>query len=548
MKPLDKPNFVGYVGLSHCGIGATHVGSFLRMRGARKLDIVGKGPRMPVPNRSNWWTWAILALVPFQAVWSQEASKDAPAKKDAAAKADTKAAAPAEPAKKAADEPKAADEAKPESEPAKATPVDGTRFELTENYRDPRVDDLLDIALVKEAIPPRPNFSASEEKQLQSMAGGSGDVNTRTINRFVEAKAADLTNKKAIETMMSGEGAVNTTVRPIDKATTALIAASRAARAASNTPFLTAYSAALIKTFQPLLEGHLITRTQAALAMASTGSLEIVPVMIKIMSDEKQPWQMKSLALMGINNAIAEGRKIVAFNQRTQWTIAINNMLRNEEDAPWFLKAQAAELIGNLRIISESVAEKKVHPAEVLMDFLTDAEERPEVRLEAARSLGLLDITTQFRPFNHQLVAVSTAEAIADIAERAAQIPPSDSSRAQQLIALIAENVTPAFQGVAGMVNTGYFQQMSNAFADAKTQDSVKALFEKIKGVVNSGSDYVRARGDLAVARRTDLQTRIAELRQAIKANQPENRSLIARGKTYEPRDKASADVAQDAR
>lgn len=540
MNSLDKPDFVGYVGLSHYGIGATLVGAYHPEIGVRKSDKVGKGPRMPVPNRLNWWTWAFLAIVPVHFAWSQEPAKDAPARK-----AD-------EPAAKAApaseDSARPADATKAEVKPAATPGVNGTRFELTENFRDPRVDELLDIALVKETIPPRPLFSANEEKQLQSMAGGSGDINPRTINRFVEAKAAELTNKKAIEIMMSGEGAVNTAVRPIEKATTALISASRASNAASNSPFMSAYTAAMIKSFTPLLEGHLITRTQVTLAMSSTGSLDVVPTLIKLLSNPKQPWQVKSLALLGINNAIGDGRKIVAFNQRTQWTIAVINMLRNEEDAPWFLKAQAAQLIGNLRIISESVAEGKVHPAEVLMDFLIDKSQRPEVRLEAGRALGLLDITTQFRPFNHQLVAVSMAEAIADISQIAAGIPPTDSSRAQQLVAMMADRSAPAFQGIQGMVNSGFLQQMTYASADTKTQDAVKALFEKIKDTINAGSSYIRARGELIDARRTDFQTQIAELRKAIEANSPANRSLIKGGKTYEAPEAASAEVAQDAR
>lgn len=553
MNLLDKPDFVGYVGLSHYGIGATHVGSNHPEHGERKSDKVGKGPRMPVPNRLNWWTWAFLAIVPVQFAWSQETAKDAPARKADApaaksAPASKDAAKPAESKAEAAKDQSKDAAPKAEAKPAAAPAVNGTRFELTENYRDPRVDDLLDIALVKETVPPRPLFSANEEKQLQSMAGGNGDINPRTINRFVEAKAAELTNKKAIETMMSGEGAVNTAVRPIEKATTALIAASRASNAASNSPFMSAYTAAMIKSFTPLLEGHLITRTQATLALSSTGSLDVVPTLVKLLSDAKQPWQVKSLALLGVNNAIGDGRKIVAFNQRTQWTIAVINMLRNEEDAPWFLKSQAAQLIGNLRIISESVAEGKVHPAEVLMDFLTDEAQRPEVRLEAGRSLGLLDITTQFRPFNHQLVAVSMAEAIADIAETAAEIPPTDSSRAQQLVAMMADRTVPAFQGIQGMVNSGYLQQMTYASADTKSQDAVKALFEKIKDTINAGSSYIRARGELIAARRTDFQTQIAELRKAIEANSPANRSLIKGGKTYEPREAASAEVAQDAR
>jgi hypothetical protein len=545
MNLLDKLNFVGYVGLSHYGIGATRGGSFRPECDERFSDIVGKGPRMPVPNRLNWWTWALLAIVPFQAAWSQERAKDAPAQKDAPAKA-------AEPKKEAPPEEKAA-AAEPEAELAKAetakpATVDGTRFELTENYRDPRVDAILDLSVVKETLPPRPNFSANEERQLQSMAGGSGDINPRIINRFVEAKAAELTNKKAIETMMTGEGSVNSIVRPIEKATTALLSASRASIASSNSPFMTSYAAAMIKTFPPLLEGHLISRTQATMALASTGSLDVVPTLIKLISDEKQPWQVKSLALLGINNSIGDGRKIVAFNQRTQWTIAVINMLRNEEDAPWFLKSQAAQLIGNLRIISESVPERKVHPAEVLMDFLIDKTQRPEVRLEAARALGLLDITSQFRPYNHQLVAVSTAEAIADIAQRVSEIAPTDSSRAQQLVAMMAERTTPAFQGIQGVVNSGFFQQMSNSSADAKTQDSVKALFDKIKGVINAGSAYIRARGDLVIARRTDLQSQIADLRKAIEENQPKNRTLVTGGKSYEAGASASDEVAQGAR
>lgn len=542
MNLLDNSNFVGYVGLSKYGNAAAFVSPHFLGIVERMSVTVGKGPRMRVPKRLNWWTLTLLACLTVQGASAQEAAKEAP-KSEPASKKD------AAPAEKAAPSEKAAPTEAEKTEAAPATAkVDDPRFELTEAYRDPRVDDLLDISLVKEAIPPRPNFSNNEEKQLQNMAGGRGDLYPRTINRFVEAKAAELTNKKAIEAMLSGEGSVNSQVRILEQATLALIAASRASNAAANSPFMSAYAAAMIKTFQPLLEGHLITRSQVALAMASTGSLDIVPSMIKILGDEKQPWQMKAIALNGINNAIQEGRRIVAFTQRTQWTISIINMLRNEEDAPWFLKAQAAAVIGNLRIVSESVPERKVHPAEVLMDFLTDDQARPEVRLEAGRGLGLLDVTSQFRPFNHLLEVTALAEAIADIAERASTIPPSDSSRSQQLIALLAEKSIPAFLGIEGMVNSGFLPQMAIASSDTKSQDSAKAIFEKIKGVINAGSAYIRARGALVPERRTDLQTQIIELRKLIGENEPKSRTLIPGGKEFPVPESASAEVAQGSR
>ena len=95
---------------------------------------------------------------------------------------------------------------------------------------------------------------------------------------------------------------------------------------------------------------------------------------------------------------------------------------------------------------------------------------------------------------------------------------------------------------------SGYLQQMTYASADAKSQDAVKAVFEKVKDTINAGSSYIRARGELIAARRTDFQTQIAELRKAIEANSPANRSLIKGGKTYDARESASAEVAQDAR
>ena len=484
---------------------------------------------MPNPKWLSRTSWAFLAacpaLVPVMA--QNPDSKDTPKAPAAKAEAKTKA----EP--KAAEKPAAKAEAPPK-------PAAAARVDVTETFRDPRVDDALNADLIKELPAPRPAFSPAEERQVKDMAAGRGDVTPRSINRYVEAKAAELTNKKAIETLLSGEGQVNTLVRPIETATTSMINLARASNAAGNTPFMSAYVASMIKTFQPLLKAHLVTRVQALQAMAATGSIDFNPLFVSVLGDENQPWQVKMVALEGINNVIQGGKRPLGFTQRTQLTVAVLNMLREEKAPPWFLKAQSARLIGNLRIVSESVPERKVVPAETLLGYLADTEERPEVRFESARALGLMDITTQFRPYNHLLVVTSLAEAVVQTSQQIGTIPPSDSSRAQQLVAIMADKVSPAFLGIQGLLDSGILRQTEVTQADAPTRTAINELFTKIKDVVNSGAAYTRARGDLVQARRTDLQSRVVELQKVIDKVQPKDRTLVKGGKSFETKGAAA--------
>jgi hypothetical protein len=289
---------------------------------------------------------------------------------------------------------------------------------------------------------------------------------------------------------------------------------------------------------------------QALIALASTGSLDVNPLLIQVMSDDEQPWQMKLIAIRGANNSIQAGRRPMAFNARTQLTVALCNLIREETDAPWFIKAEAAEVIGNLRIVSESVAGRKVEPAELMMSLLINPEERPEVRFAAARALGLMEVPSQFRPFNNHLVAASVAQAIADTAKKVMTSTPTDSSRGQQLVALMADRVPSAFIGEQGMTDSGFVRQAVVGQASTEAKAAIDALFAAIKPVINAGSNYVKSRGDIVEGRRTDLQTTIAELEKAIAKNQSKDRTLIKGGESFDLEEPAAVEkpkeVAQD--
>ncbi|MFM7594224.1 MAG: hypothetical protein ACKO85_20735 [Isosphaeraceae bacterium] len=508
---------------------------------------------MPEPKSNQTWCRALflgILLTAPAGLWAQSPKDTGKSQaKDAGKSVDTSKQAPA--GKSAADATqKAAPAAKADDKKAPEAKLEAKEVELTESFRDSRVDDALSTDLIKELPAPRPTFSQNEERQVLTSAGGRGDANPRSISRFVEAKAADLTNRKAIEAILNGEANSNALVRPIEAATQALINASKAANAASNTPFMTTYSAALIKTMQPLLKAHLVTRVQALLALASTGSLDVNPLLIQVMSDDEQPWQMKLVAIRGVNNSIQAGRRPMAFNARTQLTVALCNLIREETDAPWFIKSEAAEVIGNIRIVSESVSGRKVEPAELMMSLLVNSDERPKVRLAAARALGLMEIPSQFRPFNNHLVAASLAQAVADTAKKVMASTPTDSSRGQQLIAILAERIPSAFNGEQGMTDSGLVRQAVVGQGSTEAKAAIDALFNAIKPVINAGSNYVKSRGDIVEGRRTDLQTTIAELEKAIAKNQAKDRTLIKGGESFDAEEPAAEEkpkeVAQD--
>lgn len=465
---------------------------------------------MPKPKLLNFWCWALLASTATTGavnVYGQDAKE---------------ATTPQETAKP---------DEKPEVSAAAAVEPES---DLTETFRDPRVDDALSTDLIKELPGPRPNFTQNEERQFMTMAGGRSDSNPRLISRFVDAKASELTNRKAIEAMISGEGNVSSTVRPIESATTAMINASRAANANGNTPFMTTYAAVLIKTLQPLLKAHLVTRVQSAIVLASTESMDVTPTLIQILGDEEQPWQMKFIAVQGLNNSIQKGRRPLAYNNRTQITVAVCNLVRNESDVPWFIKSEVCDVVANLRIVTESVSGRKVEPAELMMELLTNESERAEVRFAAARALGLMEIPSQFRPFNYQLVAASVGHAVVDTAKNVLSTTPSESSRGQQLVAILAAKLPAAFSGEQGMTESGLKRQVVVGLASNDVKAAVDEIQAKVNSVVNAASQFVKSRGEIVQARRTDLQTSILELEKTVAKYQPVDRALIKGGATFE--------------
>ncbi|MFM1801713.1 MAG: hypothetical protein RJA81_1065 [Planctomycetota bacterium] len=469
---------------------------------------------MPKPKFLNFWCMALLvaSAASFAQTAHGQATADEP--KATGNQDDTKAAA-SQPAESKTDQP-------------------DPEFEFTETYRDPRVDDALSEDLIKELAPPRPTFSTNEERQVMNSAGGRGENNPRVLKRFVTAKASDLTNRKSIEAMLSGEGSVSSLVRPIEAATMAMVNVSKAANAANNSPFMVTYTAVLIETLQPLLKSHLITRVQAAIVLASTGSLDVNPTLLQIIADDEQPWQMKLIAVQGVNNAIQYGRRPMAYNTRTQITVAMCNLLRGESDIPWFIKSEACNVIGNLRIISEVVSDRKVEPAELMMSLLVNSGERAEVRLEAARALALMEIPSQFRPFNLQLVAASVGQAVVDSAKRISAETPSDSSRGQQLVALLANKLPEVFLGDETKTASGLQGQANSTLASRELKAVIDEIFTKVKDVTNAGSQFVKSRGQIIQARRTDFLTTIDALEKVVIKNQPQDRALIKGGETFE--------------
>ena len=92
---------------------------------------------------------------------------------------------------------------------------------------------------------------------------------------------------------------------------------------------------------------------------------------------------------------------------------------------------------------------KKALMANAAMAFLTDASAKLEVRSEAARALGLMQISASVPKYNYQLVAHATGQLAAEIGSRIATGFTGNEDKAKYLTALLIGPIYQAFDGVA---------------------------------------------------------------------------------------------------
>ena len=174
------------------------------------------------------------------------------------------------------------------------------------------------------------------------------------------------------------------------------------------------YNRALLQKLTPLLKNHLIPRIQAMIILGQSGSLDMLATYESQIKDPNQTIWVKLWALEGIVN-ITEGGGRLAGSAQVEAAKIVADFLEKEDDIPWPAQLRALELLSAMRKATCPIDPGTADMATAAMHLLADADSKLEVRAEAAKALGLMQISSSVPKYNYDLVAHTTGLLAADL-------------------------------------------------------------------------------------------------------------------------------------
>ena len=464
-------------------------------------------------------------------------TKPAAAKQDiGAGKATAKAKGEADAAKDegGADEPQTKVEKKADDQPPAEPPPDPSQTQKVspvEIFKDPNAEALLDV---KKYNPIRSVRMMPGDVEAVKVTAGNPNaaVDTTVIRRMVDGMVAQLTNTKNIQALIDpppNMPAGSPTMRAIEEATRNLLEPIYMARAAQNTRFLTEYNRILLRSLQPLLKHHLVPRVQAMIVLGQSGNPEALKLFLDEIRNPRQTLWVKLWAIRGITNIKQNPSARLSAAQEIEAARVVAAQLDEKtKDMPWPLQLRALEALSSLRQGYIPAAPKNAEMAVAAMRILADPKARTEVRAEAARALGMMQITTAVPDYNSPLVAYAAAQLAARVGDQivasysADKGTPLNATKAEYLTALLVGPVYQAFEGQAGVRESGLLH--GNA---TTVRSDIQKVADQIKPVAKAALELIRAPKGQLKARRADLAARVEALKDFLAKNVPANRHLV---------------------
>src|SRR5262249_24491815 len=154
-----------------------------------------------------------------------------------------------------------------------------------------------------------------------------------------------------------------------------------------------------------------------------------------------------------------------------------------------------------------------------------------EVRAEAARALGLMQITSAVPRYNFALVAHAAGELAADLGgaiepvygvEKDKPARVENGTKARYLAARLLGPVSEAFEGVPEQQGSGLLR------ADSGPAGAyVQKVFGAVKQVAQAAVNLIGATSKEYEARKKALTSQVTALRAFLEKNPPPNRQLV---------------------
>ncbi len=503
-----------------------------------------------VLHRSRWgsrWSRAVAAIVPagFLLLISAPEATAQPAspkgqavpKKDAGDDAQAKDAAAAAPDVAAPTETQNDDKSK------RVAPI--------EVFKDPNAEAVLDISKLR-PLTPAP-FSNQDLLRVKEMAQSPNNrIDTTLIDRVVRGLAAQLTDRRSIQSLLEGP---TTTALPqpgkkaaaakkpegdggktIQTATKNLLEPIFTARGAKNEVFLRDYSQSLQRHLPQLLKNHLVPRVQAMIVLgeAASPTLDALNLFQSEISNRSQVLWVKLWALQGISNIKRNGKGFAA-NVESQAARTIADFLESERSLPWLVQLRGLETLGYLRQSGLAVEASKARMANSVMLFLAADQARAEVRTEAARTLGRMQVNA-VPNFNFPMVAYFAGKVAVDLASQINDLYSEKPARAENptrtryFVALLIGPLYEAFTGVAGESNSGLLQ---TSRSDPKATKYVRQVFDLIRPVAQESVELLNSPSKNYGSQKKSLSAATDALRDFLAKNPPETWMLVPGGRDF---------------
>jgi len=432
------------------------------------------------------------------------------------------------------DEPQTKDAKKGDDQPPGEPPPDPSQTQKVapvEVFKDPNAEEILNVKNFN-PIRNRPPMPGDLEA-VKVMAGNpNAAVDTTVIRRLVDGMVAQLTETKNIQALIDpppGLSASSPTMRAIEDATKNLVEPLYMARAVKNARFLTEYNRVLVRSLQPLLKHHLVPRVQAMIVLGQSGNAEALKLFLDEIKNPQQTLWVKLWAIRGITNIKQNPTARLTAAQEIEAARVIAEQLDEKtKDMPWPLQLRALEALTNLRQGYIPAAPKNAEMAAASMRILTDPKARTEVRAEAARTLGMMQITAAVPGYNYLLIAYATAQLAAQVGGQilanysADKGKPLNATKAEYLTTLLVGPIYQAFEGQAGVRESGLLH--GNATA---ARDEIQKFADQLKPVAKAALELVRAPTGQLKARRADLSARVDALEAFLAKNVPANHHLV---------------------
>jgi hypothetical protein len=513
---------------------AARIGHFFT-RSADMVKVFAPGtPNRSRPGRSLIGLLLVLTgmlLAPVQGRTQTGSAGKGGEPKASAGQAKAKAE-PAQTAPAAADEP-AKDDKQGDDQPPAEVPPDPSktqRVSPVEIFKDPAAEGILDL---KKFNPVRyPPARPEDAPAVKTMAQNPNmPVDSTAIRRMVNGMVNQLTETKNIQALIDpppGLRSNSATATAIEEATSNLLEPLFVARANRSTRFLTEYNRVLLSTLPPLLKHHLIPRVQAMMVLAQSGNPDALKLFLDELKNPQQTVWVKLWALRGIANIKQNPAARLSADKEIEAARVITGFLDQNKDLPWPVQLRATEALTALRQGYVPATPKTADMAVSVMKVLTDPKARNEVRAEAARALGFMQITNAVSDYNFSLVVYAIGLLAADLGDQmlaaysADTGAPLNDTKAQLMTSLLVGPVIQAFEGQQAARESGLLNVNGG-----NARGEVQKVLDQVRPVAAAALELLRAPGGQRKARRGDLDARVTALKEYLAKNAPANRHLV---------------------